>query len=227
MFKHVNKGFFPQQDTGRINGFIQADQDTSFQEMSKKMREFVDIVGRTPRLIPSPPSPAGKRYQHRTHVAHQPLAERKIDADHIIARLRDKTSGIPGASLFLQSVQTTVGGRFGGAQHNTRCRQNLTSVTLAPSSWIACGRFRTARYQFRPAEQGAAIYLPLTATPRAPGSSIQDIDNVLDSFGQRQVSNIYKGLNQYHVVLKLRRNFSRILTLKLIYAPSKSGNLFR
>src|SRR5271166_4342321 len=107
MFKHVNKGFFPQQDTGRINGFIQADQDTSFVEMSKKMRAFVDIVRADPAVDTVTAFTGGGNGTSTARMFAQlkPLDERKIDADHVIARLREKSSNIPGASLFLQSVQ--------------------------------------------------------------------------------------------------------------------------
>jgi len=120
MFKTVNKGFFPQQDTGRINGFIQADQDTSFAEMSKKMRAFTDIVMADPAIdtVTSFTGGGNGTSTARMFAQLKPLAERKTDSDHVVARLRDKTANIPGASLFLQSVQdVTVGGRFGGAQY--------------------------------------------------------------------------------------------------------------
>src|SRR6516162_4073394 len=120
MFKHVNKGFFPQQDTGRINGFIQADQDTSFAEMAKKMHAFTDIVKADPAIDSVTCFTGGGNGTStaRMFASLKPLAERKINSDLVIARLRENTANIPGASLFLQSVQDVgVGGRFGGAQY--------------------------------------------------------------------------------------------------------------
>ena len=234
MFKHVNKGFFPQQDTGRINGFIQADQDTSFVEMSKKMRAFVDIVRADPAVDTVTAFTGGGNGTSTARMFAQlkPLAERKIDADHIIARLRDKTSGIPGASLFLQSVQdVTVGGRFGGAQYQyTLQADNLDDLYhWAP---IIMDRLRhipeLRDINSDQQNKGLQSYLSIDRdTAGRLGVSIQDIDNVLgDSFGQRQVSNIYKGLNQYHVVLEVAPEFQQNPdALKLIYLPSKSGKL--
>src|SRR6516225_2930760 len=106
MFKHVNKGFFPQQDTGRINGFIQADQDTSFAEMSKKMRAFVDIVRADPAVDTVTAFTGGGNGTSTARMCPKftPLADAQTHAHHIIARLREKTASMPGASLFLQSV---------------------------------------------------------------------------------------------------------------------------
>ena len=234
MFKHVNKGFFPQQDTGRINGFIQADQDTSFVEMSKKMRAFVDIVRADPAVDTVTAFTGGGNGTSTARMFAQlkPLAERKIDADHIIARLRDKTSGIPGASLFLQSVQdVTVGGRFGGAQYQyTLQADNLDDLYhWAPIIMDRLRQIPELRdINSDQQNKGLQSYLSIDRdTAGRLGVSIQDIDNVLgDSFGQRQVSNIYKGLNQYHVVLEVAPEFQQNPdALKLIYVPSKSGKL--
>src|SRR5579863_6473739 len=105
MFGHVNKGFFPQQDTGRIMGFIQADQDTSFVEMSKKMRAYTDIVLADPAVDTVTSFTGGGNGTSTARMFGQlkPLAERKVNADAVIARLRKKTAGIPGGSLFFQS----------------------------------------------------------------------------------------------------------------------------
>jgi multidrug efflux pump len=234
MFKHVNKGFFPQQDTGRINGFIQADQDTSFVEMSKKMRAFVDIVRADPAVDTVTAFTGGGNGTSTARMFAQlkPLAERKVDADHIIARLRDKTSGIPGASLFLQSVQdVTVGGRFGGAQFQyTLQADNLDDLYhWAPIIMDRMRQIPELRdINSDQQNKGLQSYLAIDRdTAGRLGVSIQDIDNVLgDSFGQRQVSNIYKGLNQYHVVLEVAPEFQQNPdALKLIYVPSSSGKL--
>jgi multidrug efflux pump len=234
MFKHVNKGFFPQQDTGRVNGYIQADQDTSFVEMSKKMRAFVDIVRADPAVDTVTAFTGGGNGTSSARMFAQlkPLAERKIDADHIIARLRDKTSGIPGAAMFLQSVQdVTVGGRFGGAQFQyTLQADNLDDLYhWAP---IIMNRMRQIPelrdINSDQQNKGLQSYLAIDRdTAGRLGVSIQDIDNVLgDSFGQRQVSNIYKGLNQYHVVLEVAPEFQQNPdALKMIYVPSSSGKL--
>src|SRR3974377_777324 len=118
MFKAVNKGFFPQQDTGRLNGYIQGDQDTSFAEMSKKMRGFAKIVMADPAVdtVSSFTGGGNGTSTARMFVQLKPHDQRRLDADHVIERLRGQISGIPRASLFLQSVlDVSGGGRWGRA----------------------------------------------------------------------------------------------------------------
>ena len=234
MFRTVNKGFFPQQDTGRINGFIQADQDTSFVEMSKKMRAFTDIVMADPAVdtVTSFTGGGNGTSTARMFAQLKPLEERKIDSDHVIARLRGKTSHIPGASLFLQSVQdVTIGGRFGGAQYQyTLQADNLDDLYhWAP---IVMNRMRQIPelrdINSDQQNKGLQTYLAIDRdTAGRLGVSIQDIDNALgDAFGQRQVSNIYKGLNQYHVVMEVAPEFQENPEgLKYIYVASNTGKV--
>jgi multidrug efflux pump len=234
MFKTVNKGFFPQQDTGRINGFIQADQDTSFAEMSKKMRAFTDIVMADPAIdtVTSFTGGGNGTSTARMFAQLKPLAERKMDADHVIARLRGKTAHIPGASLFLQSVQdVTVGGRYGGAQYQyTLQADNLDDLYhWAPIVMERMRQIPELRdINSDQQNKGLQTYLAIDRdTAGRLGVSVQDIDNALgDAFGQRQVSNIYKGLNQYHVVMEVAPEFQENPEgLKSIYVSSNTGKL--
>jgi len=234
MFMHVNKGFFPQQDTGRINGFIQADQDTSFEEMSKKMRAFMDIVKADPAIDTVAAFTGGGNGTStaRMFAGLKPLAERKINSDLVIDRLRAKTANIPGASLFLQSVQdVSVGGRFGGAQYQyTLQADNLSDLYhWAPLMMDRMQKIPELR-DVNSDEQngGLQTYLAVDRdTAGRLGVSLQDVDNALnDAFGQRQVSNIYKGLNQYHVVMEVGPEFQENPEgLKYIYVPSNTGKL--
>ena len=115
---HVNSGFFPQQDTGRIRGMIQGDQDLSFAAMSQKMRTLSDIVLQDPAVDNVSAFTGGGSGGSIAMIFAQlkPKAERKISADEVIGRIRDATAKVPGAELFLQPVQdVSVGGRFGGA----------------------------------------------------------------------------------------------------------------
>src|SRR6516225_1114265 len=217
MFKNVNKGFFPQQDTGRIAGFIQADQDTSFVEMSKKLRAFTEIVQADPAIDTVTAFTGGGNGTSTARMFAQlkPLEERKINADLVIARLRGKTSYIPGASLFMQSIQdVSVGGRFGGAQYQyTLQADNLDDlyhwapIIMERMKQIPELRDINSDQQNKGLQSFVAIDRD---TAGRLGVSIQDIDNALgDAFGQRQVSNIYKGLNQYHVVMEVAPEFQQ------------------
>jgi multidrug efflux pump len=234
MFGHVSKGFFPQQDTGRIAGFIQADQDTSFAEMSKKMRAFSDIVAQDPAIdtVTSFTGGGNGTSTARMFAQLKPIAERKINADAVIARLRKKTAGIPGASLFFQSVQdVSVGGRFGGAQYQyTLQADNLEDLYhWAPLIMARMRQVPELRdINSDQQDKGLQSFLAIDRdTAGRLGVSMQDIDNTLgDAFGQRQVSTIYKGLNQYHVVLEVAPDFQETPDgLKFIYVPSNNGKL--
>ena len=234
LFWTVPKGFFPQQDTGRINGYIQGDQDISFAAMSQKMREFVDIVSKDPAVdtVISFTGGGAGTSTARMFAQLKPLNERKINSDQVIARLRVKTAKIPGASLYLQSVQDlTIGGRFGGAQYQYTLQADQISdlnywapILMQRISKIPELRDVNTDQQVHGLQSSLVIDRD---TASRLGVSVQDIDNTLsDSFGQRQVSNIYKGLNQYHVVLEVLPEFQQNPeALKSIYVPTNSGKL--
>jgi multidrug efflux pump len=160
----------------------------------------------------------------------EPLDERKMNSDQVIARLRGKTAKIPGASLFMQSVQDlSIGGRFGGAQYQyTLQAENLGDLNhWAP---ILMDRLKKLPgiYDVNTDQQVRGLQSSLVVdrdTASRLGVNMTDIDNTLgDAFGQRQVSNIYKGLNQYHVVLEVSDNFtSGPEGLNHIYVPSNTG----
>src|SRR5216110_3038331 len=234
LFVQTPKGFFPQQDTGRINGLIQGDQDLSFTAMSQKMREFTDIVMRDPAVDSVTSFTGGGSGGSTARMFGQlkPLNERKLSSDQVIARIRSKTTRIPGAALYLQSVQDlNVGGRFGGAQFqytlqadNLRDLTHWAPIIMQRLQKIAELRDINSDQQMHGLQSSIVIDRD---TASRLGVAVQDIDNTLgDAFGQRQVSNIYKGLNQYHVVLEVAPEFQQSPeALKSIYVPSKSGKL--
>jgi multidrug efflux pump len=230
LFYKTPKGFFPQQDTGRLNGTILGDQDLSFAAISKKMRAFTDIVAQDP-AVDTVTAFAGSGTA-RMFAQLKPLSERKLSADQVIARLRSKTAGIPGAALYLQAVQDlSVGGRGGGAQYQyTLQADNLSDLT----HWAPIVQQRLAKIpELRDVNSDqqmhglqSSIVIDRDTASRL-GVAVLDIDNTLsDAFGQRQVSNIYKGLNQYHVVLEVAPQFQPgPEVLKSVYVPSNTGKL--
>src|SRR5437879_10430272 len=234
LFYTTPKGCFPHQDTGRINGSIQGDQDLSFAAMSKKMRTFTDIVSQDPAVDTVISFTGGGSGGSTARMFSQlkPLNERKLSSDQVIARIRSKTARIPGAALYLQSVQDlSVGGRFGGAQFQyTLQADNLSDlVHWAPIIMQRLQKVPELR-DVNSDQQMHGLQSSIIidrATAGRLGVAVQDIDNTLgDAFGQRQVSNIYKGLNQYHVVLEVAPEAQQSPdALKTIYVPAKSGKL--
>jgi multidrug efflux pump len=228
------KGFFPQQDVGRIVGFIQADQDVSFTSMRQKVEAFADVVRQDPAIdtLIAFTGGGGGNNTGRFFAQLKPLSERKISADMVIERLRPKLEQIPGASLFLQAVQDiSVGGRFSGAQYQyTLQADRLNDLTdWAPRLQERIAQIPELRDVNTDQQLGglqARLVIDRDTASRL-GVSVSAIDNTLnDAFGQRQVSNIYKGINQYHVVLEVLPEFQRTPeTLANIYAASASGKL--
>ena len=205
----VPKGFFPQQDTGRIVGGIQADQSISFQAMRQKLADFVNIVRQDPAVDAVVAFTGGGQLNSaRMFIGLKPLAERGISADDVIARLRGKLAREPGASLFLQPVQDIrVGGRASNAQYQyTLQADDLNELNL----WEP--RIRQALSELpeladvNTDQQDKGIQTRLLVDRDAAarlGISMNDVDTTLNNlFGQRQVSTIYNPLNQYRVVME-------------------------
>ena len=234
LYVYTPKGFFPQQDVGRINGFIQADQDVSFASMRDKVKVLSDIVRSDPDVdtVTAFNGGGGGNNSGRFFAQLKPLGQRKASADEIIERIRPKLESIPGASLFLQAVQDiNVGGRFSGAQYQyTLQADNLTDlVGWAPKLMDRMKEIPTLR-DVNTDQQLNGLQAQLVIdrdTAGRLGVPVSEIDNTLnDAFGQRQVSNIYKGINQYHVVLEVQPQYLRDPeTLKNIYAASNTGKL--
>ena len=234
LFFHVNSGFFPQQDTGRITGMIQGDQDLSFAAMSQKMRAFSEIVLKDPAVDTLTSFTGGGSGGSTARMFGQlkPLAERKISVDEVIARIRKATAKVPGAALYLQAVQDlSVGGRGSAAQYQyTLQADNLNDLT----HWAPLLQQRLARIpelrDVNSDQQMHGLQSSLVIdrdTASRLGVSMQAIDNTLnDAFGQRQVSTIYKGLNQYHVVLEVMPSAQQDPSaLQSIYVPAGPGKL--
>jgi multidrug efflux pump len=228
----VPKGFFPQQDTGRLTGAIQADQNTSFQAMSARLKEFADPVSQDPAVENVIAFTGGGTTNiGRMFVALKPLKERKLSADQVIARLRGKLSHIPGATLFLQAVQDV---RVGGRQSNAQYQYTLQSDDLASLlEWTpkVYSKLRTlpglADVNSDQQNRGLEISLQIDRQTAARlRVTTQSIDNTIyDAFGQRQVATMYTRLNQYHVVMEAEPSFWEYPEgLNYIYVPATNGS---
>ncbi len=232
LYIQVPKGFFPQQDTGRVMGSVQAAQDISFAAMQQEMQQFVSIVMHDPTVQTIVGFAGGNTStnQGRMFITLKPLAERKLSADQVIGRLRRKLAVVPGATLFMQSAQDlTIGGRQSQAQypvHAARRRSERTEL-LGPSSPAETAHAaRTARRKYRPAGQGSGGNRDHRSRHRfAAGGFSADIDNALyDAFGQRQVSTMYKQLNQYHVVMEVDPRIFQQHRTRCRISMSRSSN---
>ena len=245
LYIKVPKGFFPQQDTGRIMGGVMAAQDISFQSMSDKMTRYVDIVMKDPAVDSVVGFAGGNTAlnQGRFFMMLKPLERRStckpkhfwqscpnVSADDVINRLRGKLAVVPGATLILQSAQDlTIGGRFGNAQYQyTLQSANLDDLNnWAPRLLTKLRTLPQLRDQ-NSDQQDKGLQAKLVIdrdTASRLGITPETLDNALyDAFGQRQVSTMYRPLNQYHVVMEVAPQFQQTpQALQDIYLRSTAG----
>lgn len=228
----VPKGFFPQQDTGRLIGFVRADQATSFQAMSGKLENLVKIVQADPAVENVTGFTGGsQRNTGQMFVTLKPLSERKESADAVIARMRVSLADEPGARLFLMPVQDI---RIGGRQSSSQYQFTLQSDDLdVLRAWEP--KVRNALSNIKGLEDidtdtndrglQTSVIVDRDTAARL-GVSAQQVDAVLnDAFGQRLVSTIYHPLNQYRVVMELSEEYLQgPEALKSIYVITGGGN---
>ncbi|WP_398306854.1 multidrug efflux RND transporter permease subunit [Zoogloea sp.] len=209
LYQTIPKGFFPQQDTGRLRGFVEADQAISFQAMKEKMDQFLTIVGADPAVATVTGFTGGSQRNYGSmFVTLKPIAERKESADAVVGRLRKKLARVPGANLYLSPVQDIrIGGRSGNSAYQFTLQSDsleelrlweprirnamsrldqITDVSSdqqdrGPQTTVLFDRDALARYGI---------------TMRAATTALNN------AYGQRQVSTIYNPLNQYRVVLE-------------------------
>ncbi|HWM82096.1 MAG TPA: efflux RND transporter permease subunit [Pseudolabrys sp.] len=233
LYTIIPKGFFPQQDTGRLIGIIQADQSISFQLMQQKLAQFVAILKKDPAVETVVGfTGGGQTNSGFMFVSLQPLDKRRLSADQIIARLRREMAVVPGATLFLQAVQDIrAGGRAGNAQYQF----TLQSPSLeeldewTPKLTAALQREPTlADVNSDQQNKGLESSLVIDRDAAAQlGITVSQIDNTLyDAFGQRQVSTIYVARNQYHVIMEVAPQYwQNPETLKDVYISTAGGSV--
>jgi multidrug efflux pump len=214
LFIIVPKGFFPQQDTGRLIGGLQGDQSISFQLMRTKLSQMMAIVAKDPAVA----SVAGFTGGGQTNFGNmfitlKPLSQRDVSADGVINRLRRELGQVPGASLFLQSVQDV---RVGGRQSNAQYQYTMQGDELdelyswVPKVYAALQKvpeLTDVNSDFQQKGLETDLKIDRSAAARL-GLTVSQIDNTLyDAFGQRQVSTIFNPLNQYHVVMEVEPRY--------------------
>jgi multidrug efflux pump len=225
----VPKGFFPQQDTGRLQGNIQASPDMAFTIVNQKLNQFVDIVRADPAVEAVGAALFGRGYG-QVNLQLKPIEVRKISADQVIARLRPKLSKIPGAQLFLQSAQDI---RIGGRQSNSQFQYTVQADT--PEEAQKWGQKILDTIKKIPALQDSNTdlqnrgLLALLSFDRDTASRLgvtpQQMDDTLyDALGQRQVSTMYEALNQYHVVMEVDPRYQQNPeSIQNLYVRSSAG----
>ncbi len=236
LFAAVPKGFFPEQDTGRMIGGLQADQSISFQSMQQKLTQLSSIVQHDPAVQTvvgftgaGGGGGAGTTNTGSVYVALKPLNQRD-NIDTVMNRLRGKLSVVPGARLFLFPIQDfRAGGRQSNAAYQYTLQADSTTdlYAWAPKLVTALERSPVLRdvnsdQQQKGLETDVAID---RETAARLGVNVSEIDNTLyDAFGQRQVSTIYSAQNQYHVVMEVAPDYWQSpQTLQDLYVSTTGG----
>ncbi|MDQ2842916.1 MAG: efflux RND transporter permease subunit [Acidobacteriota bacterium] len=230
----VPKGFFPQQDVGRLNGNFLADQDTSFQSMQRKIARLAAIVQHDPAVSTIEAFTGGgagtTTNNGRCFIVLKPLGERNVTADQIINRLRPELNAVPGVTLYLQATQDVrIGGRMTAAQYQyTLQSDNLSELTHWAPELLQRMRTMPELTDVSSDQQNNGLAANLVIdrpTASRLGITPLTLDNTLyDAFGEREVATTYMPMNQYFVVMEVDPIFWQNPTgLKEVYVPSSTG----
>ena len=234
LFMIVPKGFFPQQDNGTIFGGIQGSQDISFQAMQAATRRIVDVVKSDPAVENSMAFTGGNGPSNGgfIYLGLKPLEVRRVSANQVIDRLRPKLIAVPGANTFLQAGQDLrIGGRASSAQFQyTIQSDNLKDLVQWGPLLLQQMRKMPMLADVNTDQQNSGLQMNVVydrATAARLGITPQQIDNTLyEAFGQSQVSTMYTGVNQYHVVLEVEPKFWQSpLGLNDVYIRTSQGKV--
>ncbi|MEO6876192.1 MAG: multidrug efflux RND transporter permease subunit [Opitutaceae bacterium] len=228
----VPKGFFPQEDTGQMVGVVEAAQDVSFQALAQKQQRVAAIVLKDPAIQSVASFMSGGSNSGRMYISLKPVAERKVDVQVVIGRLRAQLSKVEGVGLFLQASQDL---RVGG-----RSSKSLYQYTLQGPDFDELGVWagkltaelkRVPQFQDVTTDQQTTSLQAQVNIDRVAAArlhlKLSDIDAALyNAFGQRQVSTIYSSLTQYHVILEASPQFQQDpSSLDKIYVKSATGHM--
>jgi hydrophobe/amphiphile efflux-1 (HAE1) family protein len=234
-YKIVPKGFFPQQDTGIVMGTTEAAQDISFASMATLQQKVAKIVLDDPAVATlgsfiGAGGGSSTINNGRMFITLKPLSERKVSADKVIGRLREKLNGVEGIRLYLQAAQDIrVGGRSGKAQYQYALQSGDLAELDRWSTLLVERLRRVPQLKDVVSDQQSGglqttVVIDRDAAARLGVSPI-NIDNTLyDAFGQRQVSTMYKQYNQHHVILEVEPQFLLDPSaLRQIYVRATNG----
>ncbi len=235
LYDKIPKGFFPQQDTGRLQGAVMGQQHISYQSLLEKSMWFEEKIRKDPDVetVTMVTGTSGGGFggnSAQINVQLKPVGVRKSTSDQVIARIRRQTSGVPGAQLFLQNSQDVrVGGRQGNAQYQyTIQAPDFASLSLWGQRLLDklsdVPEIADCSSDQQVSGLSSNVIIDRDTASRL-GLTAQAVDSALyDAFGQRQVSVMYKSINQYHVVLALQQQWWESPDfLKTIYVQTPKG----
>jgi multidrug efflux pump len=236
LFVIVPKGFVPKQDTGRLYGWFQADQGSSFQRMSRKLRQTMDIIQQDPAVenvvgfTGANSCCGGSGNTGAALISLKPLSERQ-PIDRVTARLQPQLARVPYSIFYLGAIQDIP---IGGSQSNSQYQYTLLSDAVEDiDAWtpklveaLAHSPVLTDIKSDQPRNGLETDIVIDRDTSARLGISPLQIDNTLyDAFGQRQVSVIYGAFNQYHVVMEIDPRYTQYpISLRDVYVATSGAN---
>ncbi|WP_338110793.1 efflux RND transporter permease subunit [Rosenbergiella australiborealis] len=235
LFSVVQKGFFPDQDTGMLMGMVRADQSTSFQAMKPKVAQFTQLILADPDVDSVMSSSGGGMFGSRStasfFVKLKPLDQRKATATEIANRLSMKGNKVAGAEMFLMAAQDL---RVGGRSANASYQYSLQADDLkllrewtpkVQQALSALPELTSVDSDSQTGGQEVMVTIDRDAAMRL-GVNVKMLDTMLNNaFSQRQIATIYKTLNQYKVVMMLQSNdTAQSDELNKIYVLNSAGD---
>ncbi len=237
LFVVVPKGFFPIEDTGAIFGFIEANQDISFEGMSQHAQAVANVVKADPNVSDvtafvgvnggSPALNTGRLF-----IQLKPRDQRKLSAIQVIQELRRKMGQIPGVKVFYQPVQNiNLGGRLSKSAYQYTLQDSDTKELYHYAQVMEERMARLHGLQDVTSDLQLRNRLAIINVNRDKASQLgitmDQIKNTFYSaFGQRQISTIYEPSDNYEVILEVDKRFQQSPTdLSKIYLRSASGQI--
>jgi len=235
LYLKTPKGFFPDQDTGLIQGLTEAAESASFAKVSEQQQAMAELILKDP-AVESISSFIGVDGVNTTPnsgrmlINLKPLAQRDASASQVVRRLQDQAARLPGMHLYLQPVQD-----LGIDDRVSRTQYQLTIDSVNSKDLAVWVPKIVARLQQNPliadvaddlVEGGlqARVEIDRQAAGRL-GITAAAIDAALyNAFGQRQVSTIFTQGGQYRVVLENGTEFKRGLeAFDHVYVSAADG----
>ncbi|KNC07915.1 multidrug transporter [Pantoea sp. RIT-PI-b] len=235
LFSVVQKGFFPNQDTGLLMGALRADQNISFQAMKPKMLQFTKIIQSDPAVESVMSSMGsgmfGSRNSANFFVRLKDFDQRDATATEVANRLSLKTSHIAGAQMFLMAAQDLhIGGRSANATYQYSLQADDLDLLRewtpkVQAALAAIPQLNSVDSDAQTGGQEVVINIDRDRATRL-GVNVQMLDTMLNNaFSQRQVATLYHTLNQYHVVMSLQDSYTRDpAILQQLYVINDSGD---
>jgi HAE1 family hydrophobic/amphiphilic exporter-1 len=214
LFVVIPKGFFPDEDTGRIVVTTEAAQDISFDAMREHQLAAMKIVAADPN-VDGFISVVGGGTMNNGRMFFRLKEKRKLNANQIIQELRVKFAQMPGLNVYLRNPPVIP---IGGMQSKGLYQYSLQDTDV--QELFHWAPILTGKLKQQPGFQDVTTDLQIAAPQvnveidrdkaAALGVTPQQIENGLyDAYGERQVSTIYADVAEYWVVFEVQPQFQR------------------